>query len=116
MWLAKLKIKHDCTIGNRCKEFYCESYSFPLTSWTEGNHEFVLGEHILIGEKENIKRYVKNLKKDLRTVKLEMVGNIIYLLEKNKQIKIPARLYNRQFFHSCFFSKFLLNLIEFTKN
>jgi predicted DNA binding protein len=98
MWLAKLKIKHNCTIGTRCEKFSCISHSFPLTSWTKGNYEYVLGEHILIGEDYNIKKFIKDLKKDPRVVKIEQMRNVIHLLEKNKQIKIPARLYRRQFF------------------
>lgn len=98
MWLARLKIKHDCTIGNRCRQFSCQSNSFPLTSWNKGNYEYVLGKHILLGSCENVKMFIRDLKKDPRTVKVEKVDNIIYLLEKHKHIKIPARLYNRQFF------------------
>lgn len=98
MWLAKLKIKHDCTIGNRCKKFSCQSNSFPLTSWNKGNHEYVFGEHILIGENKDINQFVRDLKKDKKAIKVEKVNNIVYLIEKHKHIKIPARLYNRQFF------------------
>lgn len=98
MWLLKLKIKHDCCIGSRCKKFSCQSYSIPLTQWSKSNYEYVLGQHILLGEQKDINNFVKDLKKDPRTVNLEREENIIYLLERSRNIKIPARIYSRSIF------------------
>lgn len=96
MWIMKLAIEHDCTIGNRCKKFLCESYSTPLTQWTEKSYEYVLGQHIIQGNK--IDAFVQDLKKDKRTVRLERKQSTIYLLERHKEQKIPARLYDKRLF------------------
>ncbi len=98
MWILKLKIKHDCTIGNRCGQFSCESFSTPLTQWTENNYEYVLGQHILMGNPNEINKFVKDLAKDPRTSRLERERNTLYLLERHKKLRIPARLYNKKIF------------------
>lgn len=98
MWILKLKLKHDCIVGNRCKKFSCETYSLPLTQWTEGMYEYVVGQHVLIGEQENIDLFIQELKKDPSTFKLERKGNVIYLLEGHKGLKIPARIYSPKIF------------------
>jgi len=97
MWQLKMKIKHDCTIGNRCEQFSCESYSTPLTQWSEDGYEYVLGEHILVGESRDIERFVRDLKKDSRVVKLEREGNTLFLLERER-VRIPARVYHKKIF------------------
>ena len=91
MWILKLKIKHDCTIGSRCKKYLCHCQSIPLTQWSKGDYEYVLGQHIISGEEDSINRFIRDLKKDPRTVNIETYANIIYLLERHKDIKIPAK-------------------------
>jgi len=88
---------HDCTIGNRCKEFSVESFSTPLSQYTLDGYEWVLGQHILLGHSKNINFFVKDLNKDPRTYRIERQKNTIYLLERHKT-KIPSRLYNWKIF------------------
>ena len=35
MWYAKIKLRHDCFIGNRCRKFKCKSAGYPLEGYFE---------------------------------------------------------------------------------
>ncbi|MEK6973403.1 MAG: helix-turn-helix domain-containing protein [archaeon] len=98
MWLLELKIKHDCVIGNRCEKFSCETFSLPLTQWTEDNYEYVIGQHALIGDRKNVNLFIRDLRKDPSVFKLERKGNVVCVLEGHKGLKIPARIYNQKIF------------------
>lgn len=97
MWLLKLKIKHDCTIGDRCKEFKIVCYSIPLGNWKEKDYSFTLERHTLEGASENIKKFLKDIKKDRRITNLEISGNTMFFIGKNKE-KIPSSFYTQKMF------------------
>lgn len=97
MWLLRLKIKHNCTIGNRCKKFQVISYSIPLGNWKEKNFSFTSERHTLEGNPENIKNFFKDIKKDVRVKNLEISGNTMFFIGKGKE-KIPSSFYNQKMF------------------
>ncbi|MCK4730187.1 MAG: helix-turn-helix domain-containing protein [Candidatus Aenigmarchaeota archaeon] len=97
MWILRLKIKHDCIIAKRCKKFKVLCYSTLLGRFREGDIEYVSGMHYLVGETQNIKKFVEDLRKDKRVKKLEVKDNVFSLLEISKNI--PSNYYNsRSFF------------------
>src|SRR3989344_3835284 len=97
MWLLKLKIKHDCTIGNRCEKFEVNSYSIPLSNWKENNYFYTSERHTLEGNQENIKEFFINIKKDKRVKNLEISGNTLFFIGKSKE-RIPSNFYNQKMF------------------
>lgn len=97
MWVLKLKLKHDCTIGDRCEEFNIISYSIPLGNWKQRNHNYTSERHTLEGENENIKRFIKDLKKDKRITKLEVDKNTLFFIGKSKE-SIPSSFYSQKMF------------------
>lgn len=97
MWIAKLKIRHDCIIGNRCKEFNVTTTGSPFDVFIEKGITYSPQIQTLHGKEENINEFIKDLKKDKRIGNLEVEGNTIFLIEKRKE-KIPATFYNKKIF------------------
>lgn len=97
MWILKLKIKHDCTIGNRCKKFKVISYSMPLGNWKEKEHHYTSERHTLESKPNSIKKYFNDIKKDKRVTNLEISGNTMFFIGKSKK-KIPSSFYTQKMF------------------
>lgn len=97
MWLLKVKLKHDCTISNRCEKFLVVSYSIPLGNWKEKGFSFTSERHTLEGDPEEIKRFFRDIKKDKRVTSLEISGNTMFFIGKSKE-KIPSSFYNQKMF------------------
>lgn len=97
MWILKLKIKHNCTIASRCEKFKCISYSLPLGNWREKGFNCTSERHTLEGEQKNIKKFIRDLKKDKRIKSLEIDKNTIFLIGKSKE-KIPSSFYTQKMF------------------
>lgn len=93
MWITKLKIKHDCIIGNRCEKFKVTTTGTPFNVFREKGITYSPQIQTLHGEEKNIKDFIKDLKKDKRIRNLEVEGNTIFLLEIRKE-KIPATFYH----------------------
>jgi len=64
MWLTTLKIKHDCTIGERCKKFYYTSLSLPLNNWYDQKYYYTSHRHTIEGSEKDISKFIKDLKTD----------------------------------------------------
>ena len=85
MWVAKIKLKHDCIIGNRCESFKITLQSLDLAEKKQGNKIHTSSIHQLIGNEKNIKKFVNDLKKDKRAVHVELNGNTLFLVETAKR-------------------------------
>ena len=97
MWVSRIKIKHDCTIGNRCEKFKCISYSLPLSNWAERGFYFTSERHTIEGDPNNVKAFFKDIKKDKRIFHIEASGNTIFIIGKDKN-RIPSSFYNQKLF------------------
>jgi len=98
MWIMKLKIKHDCIIGNRCKKFNVTTTGTPFDVFQENGITYSPQIQVLHGEKKNIKDFINDLEKDERVKHLEVEENTIFLTEVRKE-KIPATFYNPKLIH-----------------
>jgi len=98
MWILKLKIKHDCTIGNRCEKYQVSSYSIPLGNWTEKGFSYTSERHTLEGDEKNIKKFIRDIKKDKRVECLEVDKNTLFFIGKSKNQKIPSSFYTSKMF------------------
>jgi len=99
MWVAKLRIKHDCTIANRCKKFNVTSFSWSLMPFEKHGKSYTYQMHHLIGKEENIKSFIKDLKKDKRITNLEVEKNVIFFIEVRPRKEIPSSFYNPEMFY-----------------
>lgn len=95
MWITRLKIRHDCIIGNRCKKFGVTTTGTPFSVYIKGNTTYSPQLHTIEGEPENIKEFIKDLKKDKKVSNLEVEGNTIFLIEIEKIKKVTASVFAR---------------------
>lgn len=95
MWITRLKIKHDCIIGNRCEKFKVTTTGTPFNIFQERGRTFSPQIQTLHGEEKNIKDFIRDLKKDRRVKNVEVEGDTVFLLEVRKE-KIPATFYSQK--------------------
>jgi len=96
MWIAKLKAKHDCLIGNRCKKFNVEATAYELGNNIKGKTKITNSMHQLFGKEKQIEKFVKDLKKEKDVLYAELKNNNLFLVEKKKNT--PVKNYNRNIF------------------
>ncbi|TKJ17530.1 hypothetical protein CEE44_03265 [Candidatus Woesearchaeota archaeon B3_Woes] len=82
MWIAKVKYKHDCILGNRCKKFKVALQSVAFSVFRKKEKIIASSMHYMSGDPKKIERFVKDLKKDKKVIKLEKKGDMFFLLEK----------------------------------
>ena len=93
MWITRIKIKHDCVIGNRCEKFGVTTTGTPFNVFVEKGITNSPQVQTLHGDEENIKDFIKDLKKDKRITHLEVEGNTAFFIEVRKE-KIPATFHH----------------------
>jgi len=96
MWVARFSFVHDCILGNRCKKFNITLQSIYLNHEIKKKRNYVYSFHQLSGENNNIKNFFNSLKKDKKTVKVELNDNALFLLEKTKDT--PSEFYDPNMF------------------
>ncbi|MEW5896528.1 MAG: helix-turn-helix domain-containing protein [Nanoarchaeota archaeon] len=96
MWVAKIKLKHDCIIGSRCKKFKVMIQSLDLNEEKKNSKVLTSSIHQLIGDEKSIKRFIIDLKADKRTEYLEFNGQTLFLVEASK--KKPVSQFSRKMF------------------
>lgn len=97
MWILNLKIKHDCTIGNKCEKYNVISHSIPLGSWKDKNYYYTSERHTLEGNSQNIQKFVQDIKKDKKVTNLETSKKTLFFTGKSKEM-IPSSFYNQKMF------------------
>ena len=85
MWIAKIKLKHNCIIGNRCKKFGIMVQSLDLNEDQKAGKVFTSSIHQLLGEEQKIFQFVNDLKKDSRTEYVELNGNSLFLVDTARE-------------------------------
>lgn len=97
MWVLKLKLKHDCTIGNRCEKFGVISYSLPLGNWNEKGFAYTTERHSLEGDSDSVGAFLEDIKKDKRVTNLEISGNTMFFIGERDE-RILSNFYNQKMF------------------
>jgi len=93
MWITRIKIKHDCVIGNRCEKFEVTTTGTPFNVFVEKGITHSPQVQTLQGDEENIKDFIDDLRKDKRITHLEVEGNTVFFIEVRKE-KIPASFHH----------------------
>jgi len=96
MWVAKIRLKHDCIIGNRCKKFKIMMQSLDLNEEKRNGKVLTSSIHQLIGEEKSIKKLIADLKRDKRTEYLEFNDRTLFLVETAP--KKPVSQFSRKMF------------------
>lgn len=97
MWIAKIKLRHDCIVGNRCREFGVMLQSYDLNEEKKEDTIITSSLHHLLGTEENIQRFLQDLKRDKRTEYVEISGKMLFLIESSKN-KPVSQFSRRMFF------------------
>jgi len=89
MWIAKIKYKHNCILGNRCNKFNISLQGIAFSVFKEKNKIITSSMFHMIGDEENLDKFIKDLKKEKLVIKLERKKDMFFLLEKasNKAVK-----------------------------
>lgn len=98
MWITRIRIKHDCIIGNRCTRFNITTTGNSFNIFKEKGLTYAPQIQTLQGDKQNINNFIKDLRKDLRVKNLEIEGRTIFLTEVRKD-KTPSSFYNPKLIH-----------------
>ncbi|MCK5624907.1 helix-turn-helix domain-containing protein [Candidatus Pacearchaeota archaeon] len=81
MWVAKFRNWHKtCLIRPLCVKYQVTDYVYLLNHWGEKGNFYYTELHILEGEKEDVKGFIKEFKKDKSLKKIEINGNQIITL------------------------------------
>lgn len=96
MWVAKIRLRHDCIIGNRCRKFNVMMQSLDLNEEKKNGKVLTSSIHQLIGDESNIKKFISDLKKDKRTKYLEFNSETLFLVETAK--KKPVSEFSKKMF------------------
>ena len=96
MWVAKIRLRHDCIIGNRCRKFNVMMQSLDLNEEKKNGKVLTSSIHQLIGDEKNIKKFISDLKKDKRTKYIEFNGQTLFLVESAK--KKPVSEFSKKMF------------------
>ncbi len=82
MWVAKIKLKHDCILGNRCEKYDVTLQSVAFSVFKEDGKSITSSMHYMSGVPKNMDSFVNDLKKDETVIKLDRKGDMFFLLEK----------------------------------
>lgn len=89
MWITKIKIKHDCIIGTRCEKFKVTDTGISFNIFQKQGITHSPQIHTLHGDAKDIKRFLKDIKKDKRVKNLEIEGASFFCIEVRKE-KVPS--------------------------
>lgn len=81
MWIAKLKVRHDCILANRCRKFKVLLQSVNLNEEKAKKGFLVTSIHQMVGPDEAVKAFVNDLKKDARVKFLECNERTLFLVD-----------------------------------
>lgn len=94
MWIAKVKLfDKNCVFATKHKKYNIQSYEQALTHFKRGKSYFFMSSHILIGNSEAKKNYLKELKKDKRVKHLDVNGDLTVELIEKKFTEIDLSVY-----------------------
>jgi predicted DNA binding protein len=82
MWVAKIKLKHDCVLGNRCEKYNVSLLAFSPVAFKEKDKIVTQSFHCMFGQPKDIDAFYNDLKKDKEVVKIERKKNMFFLIEK----------------------------------
>ena len=94
MWVAKIELKHDCIIGNRCRKFRCTSVGYPLDFYHEKGHNYFFHFEKLEGDEDKVNLFIEDLKADKNVEGFEAEGNVLFFTYKTKsKERMPSQAY-----------------------
>ncbi|MBI5391298.1 helix-turn-helix domain-containing protein [Candidatus Woesearchaeota archaeon] len=84
MWVARIKLRHDCILGNRCRKFGVMLQSYDLNEEKTGRKAITSSLHQMIGLPKAVSLFITDLRKDKRVTHLEVSEKSLFLVESSK--------------------------------
>ena len=85
MWKAIFEGKHEtCIIAPLCKKHKITDFVYLVNAWEEKNFFYYTEAHIIQGDEENKKKFIRDFKKEKSVIKFERKGNFIITLNKRE--------------------------------
>ncbi len=83
MWKAIFEGSHkSCIIAPLCKKHNITDFVYLVNAWEDKDAFFYSEAHILQGDEQNKKKFIREFKKQKSIIKFEIKGNFILTLEK----------------------------------
>ena len=116
MWYLKLKYKHsDCIYAPKLRELNLSVFFYYLGHYVKGDYVYTSAIQYLVGEKKNIRKYIRYIKNHKKIVKNEIYGDVVFTLAKHKkELKVYRTIYNPLFIYPApaYLSKDDFEIIE----
>jgi len=98
MWVARIRIRHDCVIGNRCRKFNVTDIGgIAFDIFREKGKVHAPQIQTLSGKEEDVNAFIKDVEKDPRVKDFEREGNAIFFVEVRPD-SFPSAFYNPKLF------------------
>lgn len=98
MWVAKIKFNgENAIIGSKCKQFNISISGYPVTNYHKNDCIHVYAFYFVFGDEENIKKFVRALKKDERVLYIECKDN--FIISQIKEPQIYTKIYSHEIIH-----------------
>ena len=98
MWVAKIKFSSEETlIGSKAIKYKINLFGFPLSYYYEKKWIIVQVTGTVLGDEKNKKEFVRDLKKEVRIINLEL--NNDFLIGIIKEPIYAKSIYNRDIIH-----------------
>lgn len=82
MWIAKLRLRHKCILGDRCKKYKISLQSIVFPVFKQNGKTITSSMHYMSGDQKNINNFIDDLEKDKSVIKLERKESMFFLLEQ----------------------------------
>lgn len=100
MWYLKFKLRHsDCILSPLVEKYNLQVEFYPLGHYIKGNFVYTSAIHTVKGDERNIKKYIRDLKKDKRVKKIEISKVIFTLTKEPSSLRTYQAIYNSQLFY-----------------
>ncbi|MDD5163362.1 MAG: helix-turn-helix domain-containing protein [Candidatus ainarchaeum sp.] len=93
MWVARIRVRHDCVVGNRCRQFNVTTAGISFDVFREQKKIHAPQIQVLSGKEEDVKAFIEDLKKDRRITNFEQEGNSVFFVE-TRQDMFPSAFNN----------------------
>jgi len=98
MWVARIRFSGEGTlIGSKTPKHHVDFFALPLSYNYEKDHILVHAAGTLLGKEEDKKNFVKELKKEPRTVNFELAGD--FFIATIKEPLFTKDIYNKDIIH-----------------
>ncbi len=99
MWVTRVKIRHDCVIGNRCRKFnVVDIGGIVFDVFKENDRIHAPQIQTLSGKEKDVKAFIEDVASDSRVKNLEVEGNAIFFVEVRPD-DFPSAFYNSKLFY-----------------